>query len=169
MTWLVVGAAVVVAAGIALAIALASSARRDYAARLEVVPGTPSAAPRSWAGSHTPAARMHRRLGDAVRSMRDQPALAGAVFVAQREVLEQEALRIDERLIAFDRLPGGEVGEIEPLVSAFEEAVTRLVTATLDDPATHETVLRDAGDRLEALRLARAEVEQIDRAQRGEV
>lgn len=169
MIWiLILVAAVVVGAGVAMGVALASRSRRDYAARLEVVPGVATDAPTEWAGAHTPEARLHRRLGDAVRAMRDQPHLGGPTFVAQRSALEEEAIRIDRRLISLSKLRGGEVDDVAPLVDDFETAVTELVTAALDDPTTHAQVLRESEIRLQALEAARAEVERIDREQRGD-
>lgn len=171
MTWILLGLVAVVAVGVAFGAALASGARRDQRARLEIVPGVATAAPVAWAGAHTPEAKLHRRLGDAVRSMRAQPTLAAPVFVEQRSALEQEAVRIDARLIAFAALTGERraagIEQVASLVERFESAVADLVTASLDDPASLETVITESELKLRALEAARAEVERLDRPGAG--
>jgi hypothetical protein len=171
MTVLVVVLLALAVAGGAMAVALATRARRDQTDQLQVVPGVDSGAPVAWAGAHTPEAKLHRRLVAAVRSMRAQPSLGGAVFVAQRAALEQEALRIDARLIAFDALVGERrqegIEQVASLVERFESAVADLVTASLDDPSMLEAAISESEIRLRALEEARAEVERLDRPQTG--
>ena len=171
MIWLVLVVLAVAVAGGAMAVALATRAKRDQAEQLQVVPGVDSGAPVAWAGAHTAEAKLHRRLGAAVRSMRAQPSLGGADFVAQRSALEQEAVRIDRRLIAVAALtaPRREEGieQAASLVERFEAAVADLVTASLDDPALLEAAISESEVRLRALEEARAEVERLDRPQAG--
>jgi hypothetical protein len=166
MTWVVLALVAVVVAGVALTAALAGRARRERNARLEIVPGVASRAPVAWAGAHTPEAKLHRRLGDAVRSMRAQPALAGAVYLQQRGALEQEALRLHDRLIAVAALAGpqrsGAIEQVAGLVERFEAVVADLVIASLDDTASLDAVISESELRLRALEQARAEVEQAD-------
>lgn len=103
--------------------------------------------------------------------MRAQPSLGGADFVAQRSALEQEATRIDRRLIAVAALtaPRREeaIEQVASLVERFEAAVADLVTASLDDPALLEAAISESELRLRALEEARAEVERLDRPQAG--
>ena len=171
MTWVLLALLVVAAAGIAMAGALATRARRDRASRLQVVPGVASRAPVAWAGAHSPEAKLHRRLGDAVRSMRAQPTWSGPMFAEQRSALEAEAMRIDDRLVAIAALHGPQrapaIEQVAGLVDRYEKAVADLVTASLGDPASLETVITESEIRLQALEEARAEVEQIDRRQQG--
>lgn len=171
MTWLLLGMVAVVAVGVAFGAALAAGARREQRARLEVVPGVATTAPIAWAGAHTAEAKLHRRLGDAVRAMRSQPALSAPVFADQRRALEQEAVRIDARLIAFAALTGDRrsagIEQVAGLVHRFEAAVADLVTASLDDPASLETVISESELKLRALEAARAEVERLDRPSAG--
>lgn len=166
MTWLFL---VIAVAGLAIggmAGALAVRGRNDRNARLEIVPGVPSGAPESWAGAHTPEARLHRRIGDAVRSLRAQPTLSAPTFVDQRAALEQEALRIDARLIAVAALTGPRreqgIADVAALVERFEGAIADLVTASLDDQSSLEAVISESEIRLRALEAARAEIEQLD-------
>lgn len=171
MIWLVVALLAVAVAGGAMAVALATRAKRDQAEQLQVVPGIESGAPVAWAGAHTTEAKLHRRLGAAVRSMRAQPSLAGAVFVEQRSALEQEALRIDTRLIALAALTSPQrdegIEQVSSLVARFESAVAGLVAASLDDPGSLEAAISESEIRLRALEEARAEVERLDRPEAG--
>lgn len=168
MTWLLLALAVVAAAGAAFAVALAAQAKREQRRRLEIVPGVATNAPVAWAGAHTPEARLHRRLGDGVRTMRAQPASAAALVAGQRAALEQEALRIDARLVAMASLTGERrtagIAQVGELVERFEQAVADLVTASLDDPSSLDAVISESELRLRALEAARAEVERIDRS-----
>lgn len=165
MTWLVVILAI---AGLAVgAVAgLAVQVRRDRDRRLEVVPGVRSDAPAAWAGSHTAEARLHRRLGDAVRSMQGGPSQ----FAAPRAALEQEALRIDARLVAAAGLTGPRrataIAAVEDLVARYEAVVAELVTTSVDTSAL-DAVIEESAVKLQALEAARAEVERIDREQSG--
>lgn len=171
MTWIVVALLAAAIAGGAMAVALAARAKRDQAAQLQIVPGVSNGAPVAWAGAHTVEAKLHRRLVAAVRSMREQPALAAAGLVSQRGALEQEALRIDARLIAVAALSAPHrdagIGQVAGLVDRFETAVADLVTASLDDPALLDAAITESEIRLRALEEARAEVERLDRPQNG--
>lgn len=167
MIWVLVVLVAVAVAGGAMAAVTATRQQRSRAARLQVVPGVVTRAPVAWAGAHTPEARLHRRLGDAVRSMRATPASNSPMFTEQRHALEQEAIRIDERLIAVAALTGDQrapaIDQVRELVERYETAVADLVSATLDDPSALDAAISDSEIRLRALEAARAEVEQIDR------
>lgn len=171
MTLFIVLVAVAGLAVGAFAGALAVQARRKRDARLEVVPGVRSGAPVAWAGAHTPEGRLHRRLGDAVRSLRAQPALEGPVMGGQRSALEQEALRIDAHLVAVAALTGPRrapaIAEVGGLVDRLESAVADLVTASVADASALDAVIAESEIRLRAIEEARAEVERIDGQQPG--
>lgn len=171
MTWFLLLVAVAGLAVGAFAGALAVQARRRRDARLEIVPGVRSEAPVAWAGAHSPEARLHRRLGDAVRSLRAQPALDGPIMSGQRSALEQEATRIDARLIGAAALTGDRrapaITHVAELVDRFESAVADLVTASLDDVGALDAVITESEIKLRALEEARAEVERIDGQQQG--
>lgn len=171
MTWILLAVVAVIVAGGAMVAGLAVQARRQRADRLHVVPGVENAAPAAWAGAHTPEAKLHRRLGDAVRSMRVPPGMSSSLFDAQRVALEQEALRIDARLIAVAALAGSRreegIAEVATLVDRYEAAVGDLVIASLDDSTSLDAVISESELRLRALQAARAEVEQADRPPAG--
>lgn len=120
-----------VAGGVAFAVALARQGRRDYAAQGQVVPGQPSQAPSSWAGAHTPEARLHRRLADAVRGLRAVAGMPGetARLLDMRVELEQQALQVDRRLVAAAALPAG---AREPAMDKAAQAVAAIEQAAGD-------------------------------------
>lgn len=98
---LVVGV-IVVAVGLTVGTLLTIRRQREsFAAANEVVPGVPTRAPSSWAGSHDPEARLHRRLRDAVTALRSAPSAMDGAALEQRVELEQQALALDESLVAI--------------------------------------------------------------------
>jgi hypothetical protein len=118
------------------AAAVVSSTRRRYMLANQIVPGTATRAPASWAGAHTPEARLHRRLRDAVTALRANPAMEDAWALESRVSLEQHALAVDERLIAVAALPEGVRAEplrtVVAAVDAVEAAVASLASAGPD-------------------------------------
>ncbi|HUR23308.1 MAG TPA: hypothetical protein VMZ73_05490 [Acidimicrobiales bacterium] len=108
--------------------------KRNFAAANVVVPGTDTKAPAEWAGAHTPEARLHRRLRDAVASLRANPAMEDAFMMDARVSLEQQALAVDERLMAVAALP--ERVRTEPMasVAAAVDAVEAAVAALVSGP-----------------------------------
>ena len=132
MTVVVVLVLLVVAALVAGTVVVRSG-KRNYAKANEVVPGTATRAPAEWAGAHTPEARLHRRLRDAVEALRANPAMEDAWMLDARVSLEQHALAVDGRLIAVAALP--ERVRDEPLagvaaaVDAVEVAVASLAVS----------------------------------------
>lgn len=123
---------ILLAAAAAAAAVVVRNGKRQFSADNQVVPGTPTMAPAGWAGAHSPEARLHRRLRDAVAAVGANPTLADAWMLDARVSLEQQALMVDERLIAVAALP--ERVRAEPLaavaaaVDAVEAAVAALVT-----------------------------------------
>ena len=98
-----------VAGVVAGAVALARRSQAQFAAANELVPGTPSAAPASWAGAHSPQALLHRRLVAALRGLRTAEAASGGSLDAGgidlRVQLELRADDLDRRLVAASVLP----------------------------------------------------------------
>ena len=144
--------ALFVLGGIALvggAVLLAVRSKSAYEQANQLVPGRPSAAPASWAGSHDPAARLHRRLRDALAALRANQAFDDdGSLLDLRVELEHQAEVIDERLVAADSLaPGVRERPLEDLagdVALLEQAVADLVTlsASAGRPALEEVVAR---------------------------
>lgn len=146
---------------IAAVVAYASSAARNYATSNEVVPGVPTRAPKDWAGAHTPEARLHRRLRDAVAAMRANRGLDDAAYVDARTTLEQEVLAVDERLIAVAALPERHRAErltpVARAVEAIEAVVAEMADATMADADT-DGRLAEVRTRLDLVAQARAEL-----------
>jgi hypothetical protein len=162
-----------VACIVGFGVALSVRGKRDFAKQNEVVPGRKSPAPASWAGAHSPEAKLHRRLGDAVRAAHGNPRLVELGLAAQTKQIEAEAMAIDERLVAAAGLPtshrAAAVAEFEPQVTALEDAVAALITSTTvnDSKQLLEQAVSEADVKLQALAQARAEVEALDRAASG--
>lgn len=153
---------------VAFGVALTVRSKREFAKQNEVVPGTASSAPASWAGAHSPEAKLHRRLGAAVRAAHGNPRLVELGLAAQTKQIEVEALAIDERLVAAAGLPVSHrtaaVAEFEPQVAALEDVVAALIKSTTVGQSKQllEQVVSDADIKLQALAQARAEIEQLD-------
>jgi hypothetical protein len=160
---LLVVLAVVAVAG---ATAVAVTNKRKFAAANEVIPGVSSSAPAAWAGAHTPEARLHRRLRDAMTALRTHPVLEEVGLLELRVTIEQHALAVDERLIAAAALP--ERVRDEPLarvadeVAAIEDAVARVAgadTAAAADATALSCAVSDLTAHLAAIEAARAELD----------
>jgi hypothetical protein len=126
-TVLLVVVLVVVVAVVGFGVALARKGKRKYA---EQGGGLAPNAPREWAGAHTPEAKLHRRLVAAAKSLNAQP-MGDAVAIERRVAIEQRILQLDQELVAVAG-NANSVAEIEPLVAAVEQAVTRQATSGLD-------------------------------------
>ncbi len=160
---------------VAFGVALTVRSKKDFADANQVVPGIKSAAPASWAGAHSPEAKLHRRLGETVRAARNNPRLVELGLSAQTKRIESEALAIDERLVAAGGLPvshrAAAVTALEPHVVALEDAVSTLITSTTVGQSKQllEQVVSEADIKLQALAQARAEVEQLDNQVSGHI
>ncbi|GFG67393.1 hypothetical protein MKUB_48830 [Mycobacterium kubicae] len=99
----------------------------------QLIPGRPTRAPRAWARSHDPEARLHRRLRDALRALHAVDALDTGSTVVLRADLEQTAFEVDDHLVAISQLSpvhkGELLGSITATVDAIEAAVARYATA----------------------------------------
>lgn len=143
MWFLLIALAVVVVAGIAAGgVFLASRARSQFKAANEVVPGRPTRAPASWAGSHDPEALLHRRLRDAMTALRANQAFDyDGGLLDLRVELEEQALRLDDQLVAVASL--ARMQRDAPLV-AVAASVEMIETAVVELSlrATDEAVPR---------------------------
>jgi len=144
-----------VVAAVVAATVVVRSQKRSFAQANEVVPGRATTAPAEWAGAHTPEARMHRRLRDALVALRANPAMEDAFMLDARVSLEEQAVAVDERLIAAAALPEGVRAEplarLAPAVDAVEVAVAALVTAP--ERGGVEQAMADVRRRMEGLEL----------------
>lgn len=160
---LVVLAVAAVVAAVAAAAAIAATQARRQARDNQVVAGRPTRAPRSWAGSHTAEARLHRRLRDAVRAL----AGLGGVDAATRAEVERHVADLDDRLVAVASLPpderAGPLGVLAEQVAAVEAAVGAFATDGLDGTTDPGTGLATLSERLDALAAAHAELDALER------
>ena len=156
---------VVAAVVVAATLAVARSVWKRYAASNVVVPGVDTAAPASWAGSHSAEARLHRRLRDAVASLAANPEIDRLGLLEARLALEHQAVSIDERLVAVAALP--ERVRPEPLaklvaaVEAVEEAAGQLAATgpALDGRTALDEAMVRVEERVALLGAARAELD----------
>ncbi|GAB2529617.1 hypothetical protein [Nocardia heshunensis] len=109
----------------------------------EVIPGTPTRAPASWAGSHDPEARLHRRLRDAMTAVRTANTLDDGTTIVLRAELEQAALAWDDRLVAMSALPAAardpQRAAATQGVETIEAAVAQYVSAATQRTAADVT------------------------------
>ena len=168
MTLLLLAGALVVAAAVVGGIALAVTSKRQYHAANQVIPGRPTNAPASWAGAHSPEARLHRRLADVVTALRSHPLLdEGTGRLEARVALEEQVAAIDEQLVAAAALPervrAEPLARVERQVVAVEQAAATLAAAGGDatDPAAVERQVDDVRRQLEDLTRIRAELDAI--------
>ncbi|MGB3735323.1 MAG: hypothetical protein WA964_10240 [Ilumatobacter sp.] len=175
---LVIGALLLGSVGVVIAfgVVLALRSRQEFTEQNEVVPGRRSPAPASWAGAHSREAKLHRRLGEAVKAARSNPRFVELGLAAQTAAIEAEALAIDERLVAAAALPAAHrnaaIDPLEQHVVDLEATVVELVTSVSvsDSREQLEAAVSAADIKLQALAEARAEIELIDlRASGGDV
>jgi hypothetical protein len=162
MTPIIIGLLLVVA-GVVAYVALRNA--QDFSDANEIIPGVPTSAPKAWAGAHSPEARLHRRLRDAMTALRANRSLDEPALVGVREALEREALAIDERLVAAAALPKGTrdepIQQVALAVDAVEATVADIVSRRGPGTAGTEQALEEVRARLAAVEEARAELEAI--------
>ena len=162
-----------VAAVVGFGIALAVRSKHEFGEQNQVVPGRPSPAPASWAGAHSREAKLHRRLGDAVQGAHANPRFVELGLAAQMQVIDAEAMAIDERLVAASALPAAHrdaaIDPLEANVVQLETTIADMVTSisVADSKQQLEQAVSAADLKLQALAAARAEVEMIDRQVAG--
>lgn len=164
---LVLLAGAVVAAAAAGLVAAAVLVGRARQRRNRVVPDVATRAPTSWAGAHTPLARLHRRLRAAVEAARGVPDPDGALISARVEV-ERAALAVDDHLVALHRLSERErasrMAQATAAVASVEEAAARLADAASASRSTALPAVEQALERAQLVAEARRELDADDPA-----
>ena len=140
MTTVVVVVVLMVAAAVVAATVVVRSNKKKYARANEVIPGRATRAPAEWAGAHTPEARLHRRLRDAIQALGANPSMEDSWMLDARVSLEEQAVAVDERLIAVAALPERLRAELLAGVSAAVDAVEAAVAALVTSPAGRTAV-----------------------------
>jgi hypothetical protein len=112
----------------------------------QLIRGRPTLAPQSWAVSHEPEARLHRRLRDAMAALHAADSLDTGSTIVLRADLEQTTIDLDDHLVAVSRLSSVHKNEllqsITVTVECIEAAVARYAAAsTAPDTAALEADL----------------------------
>ncbi|MHA7649485.1 hypothetical protein ACX9NE_06900 [Mycobacterium sp. ML4] len=148
--------------GLAVAVVTIVHRRQQRAIRgaNQLIPGRTTRAPRSWAVSHDPEARLHRRLRDAMRALYAVNAIDTGTTVVLRADLEQMAVDLDDHLVAIAQLPPAHREEllatVTTAVESIEAAVARYATAaTMPDTTTLEADLATVQEHLDVTREVR--------------
>jgi hypothetical protein len=155
---------VAVVAGTAVAV-LAIEIRRRQRRANQVVPGIGGPAPASWAGAHTPEARLHRRLRDAMAALRAVPGL-DATSPGGRAELDRYALALDERLVAVAAVPESvrapALDRVTADIEALESAAGALTTQVAGGGPALGDAVRSLSQRMVLLDEARAELDALE-------
>lgn len=156
--------AVAATAAGAAAVALGAQRVKQNARRSqEIAPGQRSAAPLGWAGAHTPEAKLHRRLGDAMSGLR-RATKDDQLVATNVDVVEREALKIDDQLVAASHLParlkGPAIEELSVAVDQIEDVSAQLILRSAELSAGDvKAQLDELSERLQLLDQARAELD----------
>lgn len=137
---------------------------QDFSDANEVVPGVATGAPKAWAGSHTPEARLHRRLRDAMTALRSNTSLDDPSLASIRTALEEQAIAVDERLVAVASLPKthreSPMQKITSAVEVIESVVADVVLMRGPGSDDMTAALDQVSTRVELVRQARAELDE---------
>lgn len=162
---LVLALVLVVVVGGAAALALGARKVKDNTRQgQQLVAGRPSAAPLGWAGAHTPEAKLHRRLVAAMSGLR-AATNDDVLVMANVEVVEREALKIEQQLVAAsqiaDRLKGPALEELGTAVDQIENVAAQLIQRSAElSSGDVQAQLTELSERLALLDEARAELDQ---------
>lgn len=171
MVWFAVIVGLAVVGAIAAIAALAKQSKDSFEVAGQLIPGMPTSAPASWAGSHDPEARLHRRLRDALVALRaNQVFDHSGSLLDMRVELEQQALEVDEQLVATAALPlsmrGEPLDRLTEAVVSIERAVSDLAGESASTVAIRlEAVLDDLKARTSTVAQAREALDEIDAEQ----
>ncbi|MCF8608610.1 hypothetical protein L5G28_00300 [Gordonia sp. HY285] len=92
--------------------------------------------PKSWAGSHDPEARLHRRIRDAVAALDATIGTSGIAQIDDRARLMVSAQELDQRLVTIWALPAAAraqpLAEVEHGVAALESAAASVALSSSD-------------------------------------
>jgi len=146
---------------------IAARNKAAYARSNELIPGVATNAPASWAGSHDPEARLHRRLRDALAALRANQAFddSGSMLDLRVE-LEQQAQTLDQQLISTAALPANlraePLARLTAAVVSIEQAVTDLATSSVaETEARLSRALDDVRARTGLVAQARAALDDL--------
>lgn len=133
----------------------------------QVVPGHPTRAPESWAGSHDVEARLHRRLRDAMTALRANEHFDDdGDLLDVRVDLEQQALALDDRLVAVSALSSASrsdaLAQVADVVGLIEQTVAELAARSVAEARPMvEAALAKVRERSTLLDQVRAQLDQM--------
>lgn len=154
--------------GIAVAGVIALRNAKKFERDSQLMAGVPTNAPTAWAGSQAPEARLHRRLRDALVALDANQAFDDdGGLLDLRVELQQQAISLDEQLVATAALPAGlraePLAHITNAVVAIEQAVAGLATSSAQDAAGRlAAALEDVRSRTGLVAQARAALDAMD-------
>ena len=160
---LLIAVAAAAAGGAALMLG-AQRVKQNARRSQEIAPGRRSEAPLGWAGAHTPEAKLHRRLGEAMAGLRNATN-DDAMVAANVTVVEREALKLEQQLVAAshlaERLKGPAIDELSQAVDQIENVSAQLIQRSAELSAGDvRAQLDDLSQRLTLLDEARAELDE---------
>ncbi|WOC11850.1 hypothetical protein [Gordonia sp. MP11Mi] len=134
---LVIVLLVVLGVGV-FAFALARSSKSAGASGASIA-GVGVVVPGSWAGSHDPEARLHRRVRDAVTALDATIGTSGIAQIDERARLMVSAQELDQRLVTIWALPAAAkpqpLAEVERGVAALESGAASVALSSSDGAA----------------------------------
>ncbi len=144
----VVALAVTLIAIVAVAIAVAAVVHRRQQRALardsQLIAGRPTRAPASWAVSHDPEARLHRRLRDAMAALHAVDAMDTGSTVTLRADLEQTAIALDDQLVVVAQLTPPQRQELLAAITATVESIEAAVGRYAAAATMPDTIALDA-------------------------
>lgn len=161
IAWVILALVVIVGLVVGVAAVIVAvvhhNQQRSITSANELMPGRPTRAPRAWAVSHDPEARLHRRLRDAMAALHAANAFDTGSTVMLRADLEQTALNLDDHLVAVAQLAPAQKDQllqsITATVESIEAAVARYsVAATAPDTRALEADLATVQQQLDVTR-----------------
>jgi hypothetical protein len=120
---LIVTLVLIVGVTAALVLVVQRKQQRALTRDNQVIPGRLTRAPRSWAVSHDPEARLHRRLRDAMAALEAVSAMDTGSTIALRADLEQTAIQLDDQLVAAAQLTPPQKAELLQAITTTVESV----------------------------------------------
>jgi hypothetical protein len=155
------------AAAVVAVVVLAQRNQASFERSNQLLPGRATSAPASWAGSHEPEARLHRRLRDAMAALRANQAFDDDGRLLDLRVdLEQNAVALDEQLVAVAALPvhlrGPSLEKLAGAVETIEQAVADLAGSSSGEIGERlDLVLADVRERTGLVAQARAALDAL--------
>jgi hypothetical protein len=161
---LVIAIAAAAAGGAAFVLG-ANRVKQNARRSQQITPGTASAAPLEWVGAHTPEAKLHRRLGEAMSGLRAATD-SDSLVAGNVEVVAREAVKIEQQLVAAShlapRLKGPAIEELGRAVDQIENVSAQLIQRSAElSSGDVQAQLAELSQRLDLLDAARAELDGI--------